>query len=259
MEVVRRAVGLGRVARKQAGLRVRQPLARMLVGVGGADERAALLRHQKEVLDELNVKTLEMLDSGQPTTGHPQAVSLRRYRVKPNLRLLGVRLGKRLPALRAALDALDESSATAVARAVAAGETVILPLDGGPVVLMPEELLVESSALEGYAVAQEGDTPVALDTALDAALRREGRARDLVRAVQEARKAAGLALADRITLYVSSSESDGLRPLLDDWGAYVQGETLAESLVVTAPPADAYAETVALDGMIVIVGIERHK
>jgi isoleucyl-tRNA synthetase len=247
MEVVRQVVGLGRVARKTAGLRVRQPLARMLVAVGSAEERAALLRHQEDVLDELNVKALEVLDD---------SVDLLRYRVKPNLRLLGPRLGKRLPALRVALDALDQPVAAEVARAVATSQPVTLPLDGEPLVLAPMELLVESSPLEGYAVAQEGAVQVALDTTLDEALRREGLARDLVRAIQEARKTAGLALADRITLYLSAAEGD-LDRLLGEWGIYVQGETLAERLVAAAPPAGSHAETVALDEAVVTIGVVR--
>ena len=111
--VVRHVVGLGRVARKGAGLRVRQPLARMLVVVPSAQERAALLRHQGDLLEELNVKAVELLDS---------SATLLTYRVKPNLRLLGPRLGKQLPALRALLEQLDPQAASAVARAVAAHE-----------------------------------------------------------------------------------------------------------------------------------------
>ena len=98
---------------------------------------------------------------------------------------------------------------------------------------------------------------VALDTTLDAALRREGLARDLVRAVQEARKAAGLALSDRITLYLSAGAGAELWPALTEWGAFVQGETLAEALVKADPPAGVYAETVALDGAAVTVGVAR--
>jgi isoleucyl-tRNA synthetase len=248
MEVVRKVVGLGRVARKTAGLRVRQPLARMLVALGSAEERAALLRHQEDVLDELNVKALEVLG---------ESADLLRYRVKPNLRLLGPRLGKRLPVLRAALDVLDQAAAAEVARAVADGQSVTLSLDGEPLALAPEDLLVESSPLEGYAVAQEGAVQVALDTTLDEALRREGQARDLVRAVQEARKSAGLALADRITLYLAGGEDGELRKLLEEWGAYVQGETLAQSLVAAAPPDTAHTETVALDRAVVTVGVVR--
>ncbi|MEP7190224.1 MAG: class I tRNA ligase family protein, partial [Roseiflexaceae bacterium] len=149
--VVRHVVGLGRVARKSVGLRVRQPLARMLVVVQGAQERAALLRHQGDLLEELNVKAIELLDS---------SATLLSYRIKPNLRLLGPRLGKQLPTLRAALEQLDLRAAGDVARAVVAGETVTLPFGTSTLTLVPDELLVESAALAGYAVAQEGGVQV---------------------------------------------------------------------------------------------------
>jgi isoleucyl-tRNA synthetase len=246
MEMARRVVGLGRVARKSAGVRVRQPLGRMLVAVGSAEERAALLRHQKDVLDELNVKALEVLDS---------SAGLLRYRVKPNLRLLGPRLGRQLPALRAALDALDVEQAGAVARAAESGQPVALPLGAERVTRAPEEVLVESAPLEGYAVAQGDGLQVALDTTLTEGLRQEGLARDLVRAAQEVRKTAGLALSDRIALYLSGD--DGLGPVLAAWGTFLRSETLAEELVMDVPPAEVYQETVALDGMQVTVGVVR--
>ncbi len=102
-------------------------------------------------------------------------------------------------------------------------------------------------------MAQGDGLQVALDTTLTDALRREGRARDLARVVQEVRKKAGLALSDRITLYLSGD--DGLGPVLAAWGAYLRSETLAEDLVVDVPPAEVYQETVALGGMQVTVGV----
>lgn len=246
MAAVHRVVELGRVARKSAGLRVRQPLARMLVAAGSAEVGAALLRHQGDVLDELNVKAIEVLDS---------SAGLLRYQVKPNLRLLGPRLGRQLPALRAVLEGLGLEQASAVARAVDAGQPVTLPLGAQVVTLAPDELLVESVPLEGYAVAQGDGVQVALDTGLTDALRREGLARDLVRVVQEVRKAAGLALSDLITLYLSADEALG--PVLAAWGDYIRGETLAAHLLVGTPPEDAYREVVALDGRQVTVAVVR--
>ncbi|MEM8535893.1 MAG: DUF5915 domain-containing protein, partial [Chloroflexota bacterium] len=231
-------------ARKSAGVRVRQPLGRVLVALPQAEERKALLELQSEVLDELNVKTLEVIDS---------STSLLNYRVKPNLRLLGPRLGKQLPTLRTALEQLDQPKIAAIAQAVEQGQTVELHLDGEPVVLNADELLVETAPLEGYAVAQEAGLQVALDTTLTDALHREGVARDLVRAIQDVRKNAGLTLSDRITLYVS--HHNGVGSVLEEWGAYIRNETLAEYLRLDTPPAEAHVEEVALDGQMVKVGV----
>jgi isoleucyl-tRNA synthetase len=246
MAVVQRVVGLGRVARKNARLRVRQPLSRILVATSTTEERVALLRHQSDVLDELNVKALEVLDS---STG------LLHYRIKPNLRLLGARLGRQLPALRAALDALDVEQAKGVAQAVEQGQPVTLQVGGETTTLASDEVLVESVLLEGYAVAQDTGIQVAFDTTLTDALRHEGLARDLVRLVQEMRKTAGLTLSERITLYLCGDETLG--PVLAVWGKYLRGETLAVDLVVGVPPEDAYQEMVVLDGMQVTVGVVR--
>ena len=141
------------------------------------------------------------------------------------------------------------------ARAVAAGETVTLPFGDSTLTLAPDELLVESAALAGYAVAQEGGVQVALDTTLTEDLRREGLARDLVRAVQEARKNAGLALADRIALQLDWGGD--LSRLLAEWGGYIQSETLAENLTLGAPRAGVYTESVMLDGASLTVGVAR--
>jgi isoleucyl-tRNA synthetase len=96
---------------------------------------------------------------------------------------------------------------------------------------------------------------VALDTTLTVDLRREGLARDLVRAVQEARKNAGLALADRIALHLEWGGD--LSQLLAEWGGYIQAETLAETLTLATPSADAYAESAVLDGLPLTVGVAR--
>jgi isoleucyl-tRNA synthetase len=244
MDVVRRVVALGRSARRAAKLRLRLPLARVLVVVGTPEERAALERLRAELLDELNIKDMEVLDG---------AAALLTYRVKPNLHLLGPKLGRSLAALRPVLDDLEPARAAEVAREITAGRAVMLTLEAGTLTLAPEELLVESMPLDGYAVAQDGGLQVALDTRLTESLRREGMARDLVRAVQEARKAAGLAPADRITLYLSGAPA--LKAVLDEWDAYVRGETLATVLISSDPPAGVYHEQVALEEGELVIGI----
>jgi isoleucyl-tRNA synthetase len=236
-------VALGRAARRQAGLRVRQPLARLLV-VAGPRERAALELHRDDLLEELNVKALELLDS---------ASGLLRHRLRPNLRLLGPRLGRLLPALRAALESLTPAQAAGLLARAAAGEPAELVLDGQPVGLTLDELLVETGPLEGYAAAQEGHLQVALDTALTEELRREGAARDLVRAVQEARKQAGLAVSERVVLYLPAL--DELDPLLAEWGAYLCAETLCARLERAAPPEHARTAQLDLGGVPLTLGL----
>ncbi|HEX7080022.1 MAG TPA: isoleucine--tRNA ligase [Gammaproteobacteria bacterium] len=221
-EIVQRVVGLGRAARNESRLKVRQPLKRLLVRVPDAAATRAVERHEDQILDELNVKSIELL---------ARDAELVSYRIKPNLPLLGKRYGKLIPAIRQYLATAD---AAAVASAVARGETQRAVIEGCEVELPPESLLVETASAEGFACAEEGGYLVGLDTSLDDGLRREGLARELVRAVQDARKQAGLDVADRIVLEIDGDAAvhDALRAFRE----YVMTETLASRWA--APDSD---------------------
>lgn len=213
-DVVQRVVGLGRSARNSTRLRVRQPLKRLLVRVPDVDADA-VKAHADQILEELNVKNLELVASD---------ASLVSYRLKPNLPRIGKRFGKRIPAIRAALAQAD---AGRIASRIAAGESFDLAVDGESIAFEPEDVLVESVAAEGYACAEEGGYLVGLDTRLDAGLLQEGLARELVRTVQEARKQAGLEVSDRIVLRITGS--DAVEPAAQTHRAFLMDETLASA------------------------------
>ena len=213
--VVQRVVGLGRAARNASRLKVRQPLSRLLVRVPDEAAARAVRRHEDQVLDELNVKSLELI---------ARDAALVTYRIKPNLPLLGKRYGKLIPALRAFLAKADGA---VIAAAVARAETQRFEIDGHVVEIAPEELLVESSSAEGFACAEEGGYLVGLDTSLDEELELEGIARELVRAVQDARKQAGLEVSDRIVLMVEGDQR--VASALARHREYLMSETLASS------------------------------
>src|SRR4029079_10291992 len=134
------------------------------------------------------------------------------YVIKPNLPVLGPRLGKRLGALRATLAAAEPG---AIAAAVLAGRPVTFQLDGedAPLELAPSDLLVETKQREGFAVEQDKGLVVALDTTLTDDLKAEGLARDLVRLIQDLRKDAGFAISDRITTTVTLAGDGGAERL----------------------------------------------
>ncbi len=175
---VRRVVELGRQARSSSGLKLRQPLRRMVVA--GAPLAEA---HAAEIGDELRLKEVVF--------GEVEATELR---VKPNLPLLGPRLGAALRHVRAAL-----------------ADGRFTELEGGRFqvdghVLEPEEVLVERLGREGWAVATDGVVTVAIDAILDDGLRLEARLNDLLRTIQVLRKDSGLELTDRIRLWISDGE-----------------------------------------------------
>ena len=172
-----------------------------------------MARHEAQILEELNVKAVEMLAAD---------TELVTYRIKPNLPRIGKRYGKRVPAIRDALAAADGG---AIAAAVAAGRTFDVEAGGETITFEPEDVLVESTSAEGYSSAEEGGYLVGLDTSLTEALEREGLARELVRTVQEARKQAGLDVSDRITLRIAGTPE--VTAALDAHRDYVMEETLA--------------------------------
>jgi isoleucyl-tRNA synthetase len=199
IDEVRRVVALAHQARAGANLKLRQPLRRLVVeGANGAS------RHAAEIADEVRAKDVEF--------GTVEA----ELRVKPNLPVLGPRLGKELPAIRRALQA-GEFEELGGGRFRAAGHE-----------LEPHEVLVERSGREGFAVASEAGLTVALDTELDDELRLEGRAFDLIRTVNQLRKDEGLAVTDRIVLTVPESERD----VVDAHGDWVAREVLATEIAV---------------------------
>jgi isoleucyl-tRNA synthetase len=195
---LRRVVALGHQARAASQLKLRQPLRRFVVE--GAPLAAS---HADELREELRVKEIEF--------GHVEATELH---VKPHLPVLGPKLGKELGAVRSAL---------------AAGEFEQLEGGGFRVLghdLGPDEVLVERSGKEGWAVASDEGVTVALDTTLDAELELEGRVYDLIHTLNSMRKDQGLELTDRITVTLPQGDAD----LVERHAEWIKAEVLAVSL-----------------------------
>ncbi len=218
VDVVQKVVGLGRSARVQSGVRTQQPLARLLVRAPSDAATKSLDSHQDQVLEELNVKAIEFI---------ARDADLVSYRIKPNLPRIGKQYGKLIPAIRKALDAADGA---AIAIAAAAGSAFDIEVDGQIISFEGEDVLIETSAADGYACAEDAGFLAALDTTLDDELISEGLARAIVRSVQDARKQAGLEVSDRITLGISGSP--GTESAVQRHRDYIMSETLATSWVV---------------------------
>ena len=196
---VRRVVELGRQARAQAGIKHRQPLRKAII-YGAAP---ATREHAEEIADELRVKEL----AGSSTGGT-------RVKLKPNLPVLGPRLGSKLPALRRALEE---------GRWEREGEQIRVEGE----LLGPNEVLSEREAEnEGFAFASDGDLSVEIDQELDDELLLEGRVLDLIHALNTLRREEGLELTDRIAVTVPASDSD----LLAEHADWIKQETLAVSI-----------------------------
>jgi isoleucyl-tRNA synthetase len=218
MATARRVTELGRQARNDSGVKIRQPLARALVTVPAA-ERDGLARLVDDIADELNVREVQLTDG---------TVDLVDRAVKPNFRALGPAFQQDAPTVADAIRGLDADEAEELAaRLGEAGETT-LATGTGEVTLTAEMVEVVETPRTGWAVASDAGSSFALDTELDDDLRLEGAARELVRAVNDLRKQADLALDDRIEVTVDVAEDLGTR--LEGVGAF---DFLAREVLAT--------------------------
>jgi isoleucyl-tRNA synthetase len=240
MATARETVRLGHSARSAAKVKVRQPLHEAAV-VATPRERAAIEQLAEIVREELNVKEIRFVE---------EADQLGRYEVKPNYRVLGPRFGKDMPQVAAAVAALDPGH---VVRVVSDGGEIGIAINGHEHTLRPDDLLLALQPLEGYQLEREGSHAVALELAIDDDLRAEGWAREAVHAIQAARKAAGLAVEDRISLLLGGDEAlvGAVRAHED----YVAGETLATSVAYDGT-GEAGASTL-IDGKKLRISVQR--
>ena len=241
MALVQKVASLGRSARSKAGIKIRQPLAKVTVKVSSSQERSALESLSQLLLDELNVRELDFADDeGQ----------LMKYEVKPNLPLLGPKYGGELPKISAQLSSLDPRK---VASAVEAGREVAV----AGYMLLPEEILVSATASPGYSVANEGEYIVGVAIEIPPELVDEGLARELVHRLQTMRRSAGFDIADRII--TSFSGGEGIRRVFQSFADYIKRETLSLVLIEGQAPSEAYAESHKISGNQVVLGVQRRK
>ena len=239
MRLAMRVASLGRAARQKAQIKVRQPLQRVMVAVERKNEEEALLGTiEAQVLEELNVKGVQILERAGIT---------RFIALKPNLALLGPKLGDQLPMVTKAL----ESPSVTMATTALAGQAV--EVEGHK--LEPGEVLVVTTEVEGYAVAREGPYLVAVDTTLTDDLRDEGLARELVHRIQTMRRSADFQITDRIVTWYAGDERTAR--VMAQHGDYVRQETLSTELREGEPDTGAYTEEAKLDGVVVKLGVKR--
>ncbi len=249
MALARETVRLGLGARGKAKIKVRQPLAEAVVVADGR-ERVAIERLADVVREELNVRRVRFVAAAE---------ELGSYEVKANYRTLGPLFGSDMPLAAAAIAALDPAH---VAGAVRDGGGVGIAVAGREHTLSAEDLLLTMRAPEGYSVEREGAHAVALDLALDEELRGEGLSREIVHAVQNARKSAGLQIEDRIELELRGDPA--LMAAAGTHRDYIARETLAVRVDLAegspaAGDANGYSEDTAIEGLGLSIAIVAHR
>ena len=237
MAAARTLATLGRAAREQAGIKVRQPLGALTCVAPGVDPTwhgmiAPL------VAAELNVKAVTFADS---------AAEWVRLEGKPNFPVLGKIVGAAMQATKPVVEGLDQ----AALRSIAQGGSVTVEVPGhGPLALDATRVTITARAATALVVEQGEGLSVALDPAITPALRAEGMAREVVSRVQRVRKEAGLAVSDRIRLAIAAPVE--VQEALRTHAAWIAGEVLARECIIAdalpmSPPWPTTAE-VELDG-----------
>jgi isoleucyl-tRNA synthetase len=250
MQDVRTLATLGRAAREEAGVKVRQPIARVIcvvpagVTAAGGQGSGALLDELKPLLAaELNVKRVDFASSAD------ELVTLE---AKANFRALGKRFGKSTPLAARAVEALKSDSL----RAFETGTPIYLSVDGETHQLLPEEVTLLRKASGDFVVEEGAGYFAAIDTTLTAELKREGLAREMVSRIQKMRKDSGFAVSDRIKLglYGDSEVQDAVK----EHGKWIADEVLALQLATGGIDDEKNAtQSLDLEGRVVKVAIER--
>ncbi|HEY3827573.1 MAG TPA: isoleucine--tRNA ligase [Solirubrobacteraceae bacterium] len=248
MAIARETVRLGLGARGQAKIKVRQPLREAVIVAAGR-ERAAIERLADVVREELNVREVRFVSGTQELGG---------YEVKANYRSLGPRFGKEMPLVAEAIAALDPARvAAAVQEGTGDHGQLGISVAGREHTLSAADVILTMRAPDGYSVEREGAHAVALDLIIDEDLRREGWAREIVHAVQNARKSAGLAVEDRIELNLAGAPAlvEAARAHADR----LKAETLALALLLgdgDEVPGE-HCEQTDIDGLQLAIALRR--
>ncbi len=241
MKLAQKVSSLVLSLRKKQGIRVRQPLRKLMVPVLDETFERQLRDVEDLVLSEVNVKELEYI---KDTKG----VLVKS--AKPDFKKLGPKHGKLMKALSKRIEAFDQD---AIAQIEKEGR-IELELDGETVEVLREEVVITSEDVPGQLVASEDNLTVALDITIDEELRQEGIARELVNKLQHMRKDKGLEVTDKIRVSLKTNED--LDEVLEDHLDYIKRETLAEDIQRSTNGGEE--ETIELlEGMSTKISLEK--
>jgi isoleucyl-tRNA synthetase len=238
---VREIVSLGRAARAEEKLRVRQPLRQVEIVVADRSLLEWLEAHKGQIADELNVKTVAFIS---------EADQYVEYRIAPNFKAIGPKFGPLAPKIKEFLAKVADPAA--LRRELDASGRIAITIDGRPIELTSEDVQIGLVARPGWAAAQGRNAVVVLSTEIDDALRSEGLAREIVHHVQQLRKKMQLRYEQRIELGVAGDET--VTAVVGTFGDYIAGETLATKLTPAIPPG-ATSESADIEGHATTIAI----
>ncbi len=232
MSLAQKSTSMVLALRRKVNIKVRQPLAKIMIPV--IDERVKdhLEKVQDILLSEVNVKEIEFITDTE---------GLITKKIKPIFKTLGKKYGKQMKEISAAFANFTQKDISQIERS----EEYVLSLASGDVMLQKGDYEITSEDMPGWLVASEGALTVALDVTISQQLKREGVARELVNRIQNLRKEIGLDVTDRIDLTVEAKEEivDSLAPKEgENYIGYVCNQTLATNLTLLSANTSAYGE-----------------
>ena len=237
MEDLLKAVVMGRACRNTANIKNRQPIGTMYVKASWT-----LPEYFQEIMeDELNVKKVIFTDNVEDFIS---------YSFKPQLRTVGPKYGKHLGQIKQALASLDGAKAMAEVRETGA---LKLAADGQEIVLLEEDLLIDTAQKEGYVTESDNEIAVVLDTNLTPELIEEGFVRELVSKIQTMRKEAGFEVTDRIHVYVKDSQK--IESIIKAHESEIKGEVLAQE--ITFGTTSGYEKEWKINSEAVTMAVEK--
>lgn len=224
MELAQLSSSMILALRRKVNIKVRQPLAKIVIPVLDNRIKEQLERVEKLILNEVNVKEMEYITD---TTG------LITKKIKPNFKTLGKRYGKQMKEISAAFATLSQEEINDIER----NGTHVLALAGGEVVLEAGDYEITSEDMPGWLVASDGKLTVALDITITDSLRKEGVARELVNRIQNIRKDSGLEVTDKICVVIE--ERPEIAESLSEFKDYVASQTLSQEITLSSDLKDA--------------------
>lgn len=236
MDLVLKAVVLGRAARNEANIKNRQPIALMYVKAPFELNEF----YTKIVEEELNVKKVEFKDNMDEYLN---------YEIKPQFKVLGPKYGKQMKEIAAALAKVDGQKAKVELETT---KTLKLELSSGEITLVSEDLDVKMTQTEGFAAQRDGDVTIAISTVLTDELIEEGFVREIISKVQTMRKENGFEVTDRITVFAQGNEK--IAKLMQDNAETIKKITLADELVYDK--LDGFTKEWNINGEKVTLGVK---
>ena len=229
MELAQLSSSMILALRRKVNIKVRQPLAKLVIPILDDKLQEQFQRVQGLVLNEVNVKEVEFIRNTE---------GLITKKIKPNFKTLGKRYGKQMKEIASAFAVMDQKSIAEIERSgMAEDPRYLLHLAGGDVVLERGDYEITSEDMPGWLVASEGKLTVALDITISEALKREGTARELVNRIQNLRKESGFDVTDKIVAIVEKNPE--IVASLEDYLQYVCSQTLCNNIELQDAPQGA--------------------